>query len=109
MAGRPRTMARRVHQLLERQIALGAELQSLMPHQYLEPTTDVLGSCWQSAIEGVGGASEYLHDLWCILDLKAAKADERKIAALDAMRPSLLVDDQIPSQDEHATDRTGNR
>ena len=93
MAGRPRTMARRVQQLLERQSAVDGELQQSMPRQYLEPTNDTLGSCWQSAVQAAGQASEFLFDLACYLDFKAKEAEKRAKAEQAATGISPLVDD----------------
>ena len=86
-------MARRVQQLLARQSAIDVELQQLMPKQYLEPTNDTLGSCWQSAVQAAGQASEFLFDLACYLDFKAKEAEKRAKAEQAATGISPFVDD----------------
>jgi hypothetical protein len=102
-------MARRVQQLLERQSAIDEELQQLMPKQYLEPTNDTLGSCWQSSVQATGQACEYLFDLAFDLDYKAREAEKRAKAAQAATDSSPLVDNLLPSQEEHSTGRAGSQ
>ncbi len=106
MAGRPRTMARRVHQLLERYFAIDEELHALMPKQYLEPTNDTLGKCWQRAVRTTDNAFDELQDLACFLDCKVDEAEKRARAATE---PSHSVGDPLPSQKEHPTDRAGTQ
>ncbi len=49
MAGRPRTMLKRVTRILERQRKLAEELRKLMPKQYLPgPGEAVAGSRWRT-------------------------------------------------------------
>ncbi len=106
MAGRPRTMARRMHQLLERYYAIDAELHALMPKQYLEPTNDTLGKCWQRAVRTTDNAFDELQDLACFLEFKADAAENRAQAATV---PSHPLDDPLPSRQEHPTDRAGTQ
>ena len=101
MAGRPRTMVRRVKQLLERYTAIDQELRELMPKQYLEPTNDSLGKCWQRAVQATGSVFDYLFDLGCLLEFKADAAEKRTRAANE---PSHPVDDPLPPQQQHPTD-----
>ena len=86
-------MARRVEQLVERQSALDAELQQLMPKQYVDSTNDTLGECWQRAVESSDRAHEYLLDLWCILECKAERADARAKAVQAVSEPSPVLDE----------------
>ncbi len=104
MAGRPRTMSRRVQQLVERYVKIAEELRELMPKQYLESSHDLLGRCWQKAVEATESGYDYLFDLACLLEFKADAAEKRARAANE---PSPLVDDRLPSQEEHPTDRAG--
>ena len=100
MAGRPRTMARRVEQLLERQSALDAELQQLMPKQYVDSTNDTLGECWQRAVEASSIAQEHRIDLWTILDWKADKTEARAAADRNAAVTLLPVDNSAAGDSE---------
>jgi hypothetical protein len=84
MAGRPRTMAKRVQRILEQHQMLAHELGELMPKQYRPATGepwsfesddgDPLPGTWRKAVFEIEYCGEYLHDLLCFLELKAEKA-----------------------------------
>jgi hypothetical protein len=104
MAGRPRTMARRVKQLLERHEALIEELNKLMPEQYrpvagvvwdFDETCikDILAGLWPHAVFRLRGAHGNLDELASYLEMKAHEADNRAAAA--ASEDSSDVDDII--------------
>lgn len=84
MAGRPRTMAKRVGQLYERYTAVRDELEKLMPQQYQQGTTDSLGRTWRTAVNSLRAADDYFMDLVSVLDWKAEKAEERAAAMAQA-------------------------
>ena len=81
MAGRPRTMAKRVAQLYDAYSVILDELTKLMPQQYSQPTTDSLGRTWQTAVHTLGAANDYFMDLVCVLEFKAERAKERAAAS----------------------------
>ena len=90
MAGRPRSMAKRVGQLYDAYSAIRDELEKLIPQQYRESSTDSLGRTWQTAVHALGAADDYLMDLVGELEVKANRADERAAAtsgAADAGAP----------------------
>ncbi|MCC7476716.1 MAG: hypothetical protein IT425_15105 [Pirellulales bacterium] len=87
MAGRPRTMAKRVQQLLERHTKLAEELRRL--GKYHEPTpgkrwdlevpggdVDPLPALWRAAIFKVNCAQDSIEDLLCFLELKVDTGDD---------------------------------
>lgn len=78
MAGRPRTMARRVNDISFRLNALSAELESLMPEQYQKPSKDELGGAWRAAMNAVANADDLLDDLAAHLEVRAQRADQRR-------------------------------
>lgn len=75
MAGRPRTIARKVDRLLPRLYAVQRDLESLMPEQYRVPDDqlfltkherspcDTLCQLWRDAEEKVYGATEGVEDV----------------------------------------------
>jgi hypothetical protein len=83
MAGRPRTMAKRVAQLYDAYAAIAAELDELMPLQYREPSADYLGQTWRTATQAVVAADDYLLDLVALLEIKADRAEKRAAAAAE--------------------------
>ncbi len=80
MAGRPRTMAKRVAQLYEAYRAIAEELEKLMPQQYRRPTNDSLGRTWQQAVNSLAQSEDYLSDLASFLEFKAESAEGRAAA-----------------------------
>ena len=97
MAGRPRTMAKRVKQLLERQEAVAAEMDALIPKQYRptmtweqwDPHADVAGCdwvtlAWRVAVSRVERGRRSLSQLSYILDQKVAQIERRAAMATAA-------------------------
>lgn len=91
MAGRPRTMAKRVRQLYETYNAIADELEKLMPQQYCEPTTDSLGRTWQTAVNTLATCNDYFSDLAIELEFKAERAEERAAAHAAVVAPEANV------------------
>jgi hypothetical protein len=98
MAGRPRTMLKRVTRILERHEKLAAELRELMPNQYLpgpgegwdypgnlEEWGDDLMRSWRKAVLEIGGVGEYLEDLVFLLELKVGKIEQNASLEADAV------------------------
>ena len=81
MAGRPRTMAKRVAQLYEAYAAIAKELERLMPQQYHQATKDPLGRTWQTAVQALEGIDDFFMDLVSELDYKAEKVEKRAAVA----------------------------
>ena len=90
MAGRPRTMRKRVSRILERQEKLAGELRELMPKQYLpgpgegwdypdnlEEWGDDLMRSWRKAVLEIGWPSMYLEDLVILLEQKVEKIEQK--------------------------------
>lgn len=89
MAGRPRTMLKRVTRILERHGKLAEELRELMPKQYLpgpgegwdypknlEEWGDDMMRSWRKAVFEIGWPAEYLEDLIFLLQLKVEKIEQ---------------------------------
>jgi hypothetical protein len=79
-----------VQQLVERYVKIAEELRELMPKRYVESSHDLLGRCWQKAVEATESGYDYLFDLDCLLEFKADAAEERARAATES---NPLVDD----------------
>lgn len=122
MAGRPRTMARRVQRLWERFSAVLEELEQLMPEQYRatdsgqlllkherQPSNDEICQAWREATDKLYEADDRFGDLACCLNYKAKQADER--AGRDAVEvvddPDDPDDDQPVTAQEAATETEG--
>jgi hypothetical protein len=75
MAGRPRTMARCVVELLERHAAIVDELTALMPKQYVAPESGgELGEEWRKAVIELIRTNAYPDDLAVSLAIQAELA-----------------------------------
>ena len=77
MAGRPKTMVKRVTPLEEAAFWLYRDLHGMRPAQYAarqydeEETQDELCSCWNEAVEEVGEALDRLQELLELLEQRA--------------------------------------
>ena len=75
MAGRPKTMAKRVAEIEERAFQLDEDLCALRPAQYAEIAgkegDDDLAVMWNEAARAVVGASFAVADLLCCLEERA--------------------------------------
>ena len=108
MAGRPRTMAKKVRRLLERHQQLTEELRNLGKHHMPAPgerwdfelpggDVNPIPPLWRRAVSNADGVSDDIDTLLCFLELKAEKAElSAKVVEIDA------TDDL---NDEHSAER----
>jgi hypothetical protein len=76
MAGRPKTMYRRIQRLLERFYVLHEDFEQRMPQKYAEPTGDPLGECWRTTSKALYAAEYGLEELDYMLYQRVQRATE---------------------------------
>ncbi|HEY3393753.1 MAG TPA: hypothetical protein VGK58_13665 [Lacipirellulaceae bacterium] len=83
MAGKPRTMLKRVSELVAYADAFGAQLYAITPSQYLErhDSSDPLAAAWLDALER---AAHSLHAVSALKTLLAEKVARAEAAAATA-------------------------
>ena len=90
MAGRPKTMYRRIQRLLERFYALHGEFEERMPKQYEEPTGDPLGECWRTTSKALYAAENAVEEVDYMLYQRVQRATEATLreAMIDRAEPA---------------------
>ena len=102
MAGRPKTMHRRVNRLLERFYALHGDFEERMPPRYAEPTGDPLGECWRTTSKALYAAENALEELDYMLYQRVQRATEATLRDAIDERAELIESETDEEEGEAA-------
>ena len=94
MAGRPRTMARRVQRIWDRAAACHKELATLMPEWCIDPNGNEFGETWLHAVYSMAAPIEPLLHLIAMLKAQAKQA-EQAVTSDDAEELDDDADDAV--------------